>query len=155
MTAARSAYYKKVWTSSFSRLCRSPMAATVPNASLKTSSRKVILGMNSVRTFVKLSRHSSLIGRFQQASACIWCVTKYCRLREDCRNISDQHLAYVLCRRWQYRKAHQVGSHIIVETSEPGHQRLAIPAHNSLRLGTFSSILRTVVEHKHVPRDDP
>jgi len=46
-----------------------------------------------------------------------------------------------------------VGSHIILETSEPTHQRIAIPDHNPLRLGTFSSILRTVARHKALPRD--
>jgi predicted RNA binding protein YcfA (HicA-like mRNA interferase family) len=59
-----------------------------------------------------------------------------------------------VCRQWQYTKVHQVGSHIILETSEPTHQRIAIPAHHPLRLGTFSSILRTVAKHKGVSRDE-
>jgi predicted RNA binding protein YcfA (HicA-like mRNA interferase family) len=53
----------------------------------------------------------------------------------------------------EVHEVHQVGSHIILETSEPTHQRLAIPAHDPLRLGTFSSILRSVAEHKAVSRD--
>ena len=69
------------------------------------------------------------------------------------RDVSGTHLADVLCRRWQYQKVHQVGSHIILETSEPTHQRIAIPDHRSLRLGTFSSILRVVAAHKRVKRD--
>ena len=69
------------------------------------------------------------------------------------RNVSGAHLADVLCRRWQYTKVHQVGSHIILETPEPAHQRIAIPDHDPLRLGTFSSILRTVAHHKGVSRD--
>jgi predicted RNA binding protein YcfA (HicA-like mRNA interferase family) len=69
------------------------------------------------------------------------------------RDVSGTHFADVLCRRWQYTKVHQAGSHIILETSEPTHQRLAIPAHDPLRLGTFSSILRSVAEPKGVPRD--
>jgi hypothetical protein len=44
-------------------------------------------------------------------------------------------------------------SHIILETSEPTHHRIAIPDHNPLRLGTFNSILRTVAIHKGVSRD--
>ena len=51
------------------------------------------------------------------------------------------------------RKVHQVGSHIILETSEPAHQRIAIPDHHPLRLGTLISILRTVAQHKGVTRD--
>jgi predicted RNA binding protein YcfA (HicA-like mRNA interferase family) len=69
------------------------------------------------------------------------------------RDVSGAHLADALCRRWRYTRVHQVGSHIILETSEPTHQRLAVPAHNTLRLGTLSSILRSVAEHKGVPRD--
>jgi predicted RNA binding protein YcfA (HicA-like mRNA interferase family) len=69
------------------------------------------------------------------------------------RDVSGTHLADVLCRRWQYTKVHQVGSHIVLETSEPAHQRIAIPDHHPLRLGTFSSILRAVARHKGVGRD--
>ena len=69
------------------------------------------------------------------------------------RNVSGVHFADVLCRRWQYTRVHQAGSHIILETSEPAHQRIAIPDHHPLRLGTFSSILRTVAQHKGVSRD--
>lgn len=69
------------------------------------------------------------------------------------RDVSGTHLADTLCQRWRYTKVHQVGSHIILETSEPAHQRIAIPDHHPLRLGTFISILRTVARHKGVPRD--
>jgi hypothetical protein len=48
---------------------------------------------------------------------------------------------------------HQAGSHIILETSEPAHQRIAIPDHHPLRLGTFGGILRAVARHKGVARD--
>jgi predicted RNA binding protein YcfA (HicA-like mRNA interferase family) len=69
------------------------------------------------------------------------------------RDVSGTHLADVLCRKWQYARVHQVGSHIILETAEPAHHRIAIPDHHSLRLGTFSSILRAVAQHKGVQRD--
>jgi len=69
------------------------------------------------------------------------------------RDISGAHLADVLCRHWGYRRVHQVGSHLIVETSEPSHQRIAIPAHNPLRVGTFGSIIKTVSRHKGVSRE--
>jgi predicted RNA binding protein YcfA (HicA-like mRNA interferase family) len=68
------------------------------------------------------------------------------------RDVSGAHLADVLCRRWQYTRVHQVGSHIILETSEPAHHRIGIPDHHPLRLGTFSSILRDVAAHKGVGR---
>jgi predicted RNA binding protein YcfA (HicA-like mRNA interferase family) len=69
------------------------------------------------------------------------------------RDVSGIHLGEVLCHRWAYKKVHQVGSHIILETSEPAHQRIAIPAHDPLRIGTLSSILRAVAKHKRVSRD--
>jgi predicted RNA binding protein YcfA (HicA-like mRNA interferase family) len=69
------------------------------------------------------------------------------------RDLSGARLADALCRRWQYTRVHQVGSHIILETEEPAHQRITIPDHQSLRLGTFVSILRAVARHKGVTRD--
>ena len=68
------------------------------------------------------------------------------------RDVSGTDLAETLCRRWRYTKVHQVGSHIILETAEPAHQRIAIPDHHPLRLGTLISIL-TVAQHKGVTRD--
>ena len=69
------------------------------------------------------------------------------------RDISGEHFSETLCRKWQYTKVHQVGSHIILETSEPTHQRIAIPDHNPMRLGMFAAILRAVSRHKGVSRD--
>jgi predicted RNA binding protein YcfA (HicA-like mRNA interferase family) len=59
----------------------------------------------------------------------------------------------VLCRAWQYSQVHQTGSHIVLETSEPGHQRIAVPDHSSLRIDTMNSILRAVARHKGVLRE--
>jgi hypothetical protein len=69
------------------------------------------------------------------------------------RDVSGGRLADLLCRRWRYAKVHQVGSHIILETSEPTHHRIAIPDHHPLRIGTFNSILRAVARHKGVERE--
>ena len=69
------------------------------------------------------------------------------------RDVSGAHLADILCRRLHYTKVHQVGSHIILETSEPTRHRIAIPDHHPLRLGTFNSILRAVARHKGVTRE--
>jgi hypothetical protein len=49
---------------------------------------------------------------------------------------------------------HQAGSHIILETAQPAHHRIAIPDHHPLRLGRFSSILRAVAQHNGIPRDE-
>jgi len=68
-------------------------------------------------------------------------------------DVSGARLADLLCRKWRYARVHRVGSHIILETAEPSHHRIAIPDHHPLRLGTFTSILRAVAQHKGVERD--
>lgn len=70
------------------------------------------------------------------------------------RDLSGEALIKVLCQRWGYVLLHQAGSHAVLETEEPSHQRIAIPAHKSLRIGTLHSILRAVAGHKGVSRDD-
>lgn len=69
------------------------------------------------------------------------------------RDVPGRHLADVLCRRWGYRKIHQIGSHIILETGEPAGQRIAVPDHMALRIGTLNSIVRAVALHKGVTKD--
>lgn len=69
------------------------------------------------------------------------------------RDLAGRELARVLCTEWSYVEIHQSGSHIILETEEPSHQRIAIPAHKTLRIGTLNAILRSVAEHKGVSRE--
>jgi predicted RNA binding protein YcfA (HicA-like mRNA interferase family) len=69
------------------------------------------------------------------------------------RDVSGERLAGALCRSWQYTRVHQSGSHIILETGNPSHQRIAVPDHSTLRIGTFNSILRAVSSHKGVTRE--
>lgn len=66
------------------------------------------------------------------------------------RDVSGVRLPDLPCRKWQNSKVHQVGSHIILETSEPTHHGIAIPDHHPLRLGTFHAIHRAVARHKAV-----
>jgi predicted RNA binding protein YcfA (HicA-like mRNA interferase family) len=68
------------------------------------------------------------------------------------RDLSGTRLVKVLCRDWDYRTVHQEGSHVILQTETPGHQRLSVPNHNPLRVGTLNSILRAVAAHKGVDR---
>jgi predicted RNA binding protein YcfA (HicA-like mRNA interferase family) len=70
------------------------------------------------------------------------------------RDLSGEDLAHLLCRDWDYRIIHQQGSHIVLETETPSHQRIAVPAHSSLRVGTLNAILRAVARHKGVERRD-
>jgi predicted RNA binding protein YcfA (HicA-like mRNA interferase family) len=57
-----------------------------------------------------------------------------------------------LCRYWDYRQVHQEGSHIILQTDTPSHQRIPVPDHNPVRIGTLNSILRLVSAHKGVEK---
>jgi len=69
------------------------------------------------------------------------------------RDLSGEQLAAGLCRRWNYKRIHQVGSHIILETEIPSHQRLVIPAHKAVNVGTLGNILRAVSSHKGVSKE--
>lgn len=70
------------------------------------------------------------------------------------RDLSGAQLVKILCRDWGYRVVHQEGSHIILQTEEPSHQRLSIPNHNPVRVGTLNSIIRAVSQHKGVERQE-
>ena len=70
------------------------------------------------------------------------------------RDLSGRDLAQTLCREWAYREVQQTGSHIILQTEVPGHQRIPVPAHKALKIGTLNAILRLVANHKGVTRDD-
>ncbi len=70
------------------------------------------------------------------------------------RDLSGAQLVKFLCRDWGYRVVHQEGSHIILQTEEPSHQRLSVPNHNPVRVGTLNSIIRAVSLHKGVARQE-
>ena len=70
------------------------------------------------------------------------------------RDLSGEQLIRSLCRTWEYRRTGQVGSHVILETESPSHQRLVVPAHKRLRVGTLNAILRSVARHKAVSKEE-
>jgi predicted RNA binding protein YcfA (HicA-like mRNA interferase family) len=70
------------------------------------------------------------------------------------RDLSGRQFLQALCSSWGYRQVHQVGSHIIIETDTPQHQRLSVPDHHPLRTGTLNAILRAVAAHKGVSREE-
>ena len=70
------------------------------------------------------------------------------------RDLSGRELADRLCKVWDYREVKQTGSHIILQTETPSHQRLPIPAHKPVKVGTLSAIARQVARHKGVTRED-
>jgi predicted RNA binding protein YcfA (HicA-like mRNA interferase family) len=68
------------------------------------------------------------------------------------RDLSGRELADCLCRHWGYQEIHQSGSHIILETQHPSPQRIAVPAHRYLKIGTLTAILRIVAAHKGISK---
>ena len=70
------------------------------------------------------------------------------------RDLSGAKLSRHLCKNWGYVEVNQTGSHIILDTKEPSAQRISVPAHKALRIGTLNSILRAVSVHKGVERED-
>lgn len=68
------------------------------------------------------------------------------------RDLSGAGLVRVLCRDWSYAGRASSGQPIVLETETPSHQRIAVPAHKNLRLGTLSAILKAVAKHKSVER---
>ncbi len=60
------------------------------------------------------------------------------------RDLSGIKLVKHLCKQWNYEQVHQVGSHVILQTSAPAHHRVAVPAHDPLRIGTLNAILAAV-----------
>jgi predicted RNA binding protein YcfA (HicA-like mRNA interferase family) len=68
------------------------------------------------------------------------------------RDLSGAKLIEVLCRDFNYRNVHQVGSHVILETAEPRSHRLSIPNHDPLRLGTLNAIVRAVASAKGIDK---
>lgn len=70
------------------------------------------------------------------------------------RDISGADLINVLCRNFGYHRVHQVGSHVILQTEEPTHHRIAIPDHDPLRIGTLNSILRAVSAVKEIQKQE-
>ena len=70
------------------------------------------------------------------------------------RDLSGRNLIKVLCRQYGYRQISQEGSHIILVTDSPSSQRIAIPDHKTLRLGTLNGILRAVARYKGIEREE-
>ena len=69
-------------------------------------------------------------------------------------SISGEDLIRHLNKCWEYQRVHQVGSHVILQTEQPTPHRVAVPAHNPLRVGTLDAILAAIAAHKGVSKED-
>lgn len=70
------------------------------------------------------------------------------------RDLSGAALIRHLSGKWGYRRVHQVGSHVTLETGEPSRHRIVVPDHSVLRIGTLAAILTAVARHKGVDRGE-
>ncbi|HEV8543527.1 MAG TPA: type II toxin-antitoxin system HicA family toxin [Verrucomicrobiae bacterium] len=52
------------------------------------------------------------------------------------------------------RRSQAEGSHIILQTETPSRQRISVPGHSPIRVGTLNSILRMVARHKGVQKHE-
>lgn len=69
------------------------------------------------------------------------------------RDLSGDELATALAR-LGYAVDHQTGSHIRLTTQHGGEHHVTVPAHETLKVGTLSAILRGVAEHTNLSRDE-
>jgi predicted RNA binding protein YcfA (HicA-like mRNA interferase family) len=69
------------------------------------------------------------------------------------RDISGSNLAKALGR-LGYEISHQTGSHIRLTSRRAGEHHITIPAHEAIRVGTLSAILRDVGEHHQLSREE-
>jgi predicted RNA binding protein YcfA (HicA-like mRNA interferase family) len=69
------------------------------------------------------------------------------------RDVAGRELASAL-NRLGYEITHQTGSHMRLTTQRDGEHHVTIPAHDPIRVGTLSAILRDIAEHHGLSRDD-
>lgn len=67
------------------------------------------------------------------------------------RDISGSELAQKLSR-FGYTVTRQTGSHIRLTTNQNGEDHVTIPSHQSLRIGTLSSILNDIATHLEIEK---
>ena len=69
------------------------------------------------------------------------------------RDLSSSDLIKSLSR-LNYEVVRQTGSHIRLQTLRNGEHSITIPAHNPLKLGTLTAILRDVATHFQMSRNE-
>jgi len=68
------------------------------------------------------------------------------------RDLSGAELVKILCKEFGYRRIHQVGSHVILQTDSPVHHRISVPEHSPLRIGTLNAILNSVAKAQGIDK---
>ena len=69
------------------------------------------------------------------------------------RNLSGRDLIRQL-KKLGYRQTRQVGSHIRLTTEEKGVHHITIPAHDPIKIGTLSNILKDIASHFEITKEE-
>ena len=69
------------------------------------------------------------------------------------RDISGAKLIQLLDR-FGYESTRQTGSHVRLTTQENGQHHITVPLHDSLKIGTLNSILRSIADHFGLTKDE-
>ena len=69
------------------------------------------------------------------------------------RDLSGSDLVTALAR-LGYEVSHQTGSHVRLTTHRGGEHHLTVPAHDPVKIGTLTAILRSVADHFALSRDE-
>jgi len=69
------------------------------------------------------------------------------------RNLSGRDLIMYL-KKLGYEQSRQVGSHIRLTTENKGVHHITIPAHDPIKIGTLSNILKDIARHFEISREE-
>ena len=69
------------------------------------------------------------------------------------RNLSGSDLVKYL-KKLGYEQSRQVGSHIRLTTEDNGLHHITIPAHDPIKVGTLSNILKDIAQHFEISKEE-
>lgn len=69
------------------------------------------------------------------------------------RNLSGRVLIKYL-KKLGYEQSRQVGSHIRLTTEDNGVHHITIPAHDPIKVGTLSNILKDIAQHFEISKEE-
>jgi predicted RNA binding protein YcfA (HicA-like mRNA interferase family) len=70
------------------------------------------------------------------------------------RNVSGNDLIKLLSK-YGYQPIRQKGSHIrLSKISDEGHQKITIPNHDPIKIGTLNTILSDIADQLHISKEE-
>lgn len=69
------------------------------------------------------------------------------------RTLSGSDLVKLL-KKIGYQQTRQIGSHIRLSTEEKGVHHITIPAHDPIKIGTLSNILKDIASHFEISKEE-